>query len=431
MISFPVADNQPTASISTNLTQVQQLGNSWNSATLKAFASSLSAPPSNANAGSLTGNRMFYANDYMVHRGSSYVTTLRMFSTRTLSTECRNSQNPYGFHLSDGAAYTYLRGNEYEDIAAAWDWNLIPGITTDYGNTPLSCTTTGISNYGLEKYVGGVSNGTVGIAAMRYTNPLSKSLHFQKTWFFLDNDVQFVMLNNISSGSSAPVRTVLDQKRHNGPVYINGTDQSAILTDANGSAVAFARGQTLWHSGVGYALDGTMSSTTLNVRTANQTGQWSMIGISTQPPTTVDLFAAYLQHNTLGAISYSVFPGTTSYQAFATKRSQRNLQTASNTNLITALFDANYNKAYAVFWGQSGGSVSFSPGFSIASTTEVAVMYNRATGYLTVSDPSQTISSVTITVSAGKTSKSVSFTVPQGGLAGSSLTKRLPCCIYP
>lgn len=53
---------------------------------------------------------MFYANDYMVstdtsredsdpnypsqvQRGEGYVTTLRMFSSRTQNTECVNSQN--------------------------------------------------------------------------------------------------------------------------------------------------------------------------------------------------------------------------------------------------------------------------------------------------------------------------------------------------
>lgn len=30
---------------------------------------------------------------------------------------------PFGFHLSDGTLYTYLDGDEYEDIAASWDWN--------------------------------------------------------------------------------------------------------------------------------------------------------------------------------------------------------------------------------------------------------------------------------------------------------------------
>ncbi len=74
-----------------------------------------------------------------------------------------------------------------------------------------------------------------------------------------------------------------------------------------------------------------------------------MIGISAQPPTTVDLFAAYLQHNMLSAISYSAVYSQGQHH---TKRSQQNLQTASNTNLITALYDVNYNKAYTVFWGQ-------------------------------------------------------------------------------
>jgi hypothetical protein len=53
------------------------------------------------------------------------------------------SLQPLGFHLSDGTLYTYLTGNEYEDIAAAWDWNLIPGTTTDYAAAPLNCNNTG------------------------------------------------------------------------------------------------------------------------------------------------------------------------------------------------------------------------------------------------------------------------------------------------
>ena len=65
-----------------------------------------------------------------------------MYSNRTKNTECLNNQNVsiifslrslnhetdclrqiLGFHLSDGTVYTYLKGNEYEDIAASWDWN--------------------------------------------------------------------------------------------------------------------------------------------------------------------------------------------------------------------------------------------------------------------------------------------------------------------
>lgn len=106
----------------------------------------------------------------------------------------------FRFHLSDGTVYTHLDGTEYEDIAAAWDWNLIPGTTTDYGATPLNCAT--VSKLGLESFVGGVSDGVRGIGAMRYTNPTTRALNWQKAWFFVDGDAQHVMINNISSTST-------------------------------------------------------------------------------------------------------------------------------------------------------------------------------------------------------------------------------------
>jgi hypothetical protein len=95
----------------TNLTQVQNVGYQWGSigTPLGNFASSLSGSFSTANAGNLKGNRMFYANDYMVsgtyrvlgaaitgiqvHRGKNYVSTLKMYSTRTKNTEYTNNQN--------------------------------------------------------------------------------------------------------------------------------------------------------------------------------------------------------------------------------------------------------------------------------------------------------------------------------------------------
>ncbi|KAJ7579689.1 polysaccharide lyase family 8 protein [Mycena floridula] len=435
-ITFPVADGQPSSGILMNLTQIQELGSSWQSPTLTKFGSSLLATATTANAGNLVGNRMFYTNDYMIHRGSNYVTSLKMFSPRTLNTECVNSQNPLGFHLGDGTMYTYIRGDEYEDIAAAWDWNLIPGTTTDYGNTPLACVSASVT--GKDPFVGGVSNGTVGVSAMHYINPNTGKLNWQKTWFFLDDDIQYVMINSMTSTSTAPVLSVLDQRRHNGAVYINGTDRSSTLS--SGSVGVFNRSQTLWHGGVGYSLEGTSAYTSLKVQTATKTGSWSMLGVSTQPAVPVDLYSAYLLHNkptgyksttVYPAIAYAIYPATMSYSEFASKKSKRSLQAASNTATITALYDVTYNKAYAVFWAAKGGSVAFSAGFTIASNAKAAMMYNRATGYITVSDPSQSVSSVTITVTKGSTTKSLVFTLPTGGLAGSSVTKKLPCCYYP
>lgn len=104
-----------TGSILLNLTEIGLLGKLWNSPIITKFADNLSVNGTNANAGELIGNRMFYDNDYMVcsmiffslesscslfsfiifkvHRGKNYVSTIKMFSTRTVNTECTNSQN--------------------------------------------------------------------------------------------------------------------------------------------------------------------------------------------------------------------------------------------------------------------------------------------------------------------------------------------------
>lgn len=53
-----------------NVTQIGELGQLWNSDKLQSIASNLEANDTDANVGSLNGNRMFYANDYMVrHTG--------------------------------------------------------------------------------------------------------------------------------------------------------------------------------------------------------------------------------------------------------------------------------------------------------------------------------------------------------------------------
>ncbi|KAJ7788461.1 polysaccharide lyase family 8 protein [Mycena olivaceomarginata] len=397
-----------TGSILLNLTKIGVLGEEWGSDTLKNFSTSLSQNATTANAGNLQGNRMFFDNDYMVHRGASYVTTLKMLSTRSQNTECTNLANPFGFHLSDGALRTYLRGNEYEDIAAAMDWNLIPGITTDYGATPLNCAQTGAG--GVENFVGGVSNGQLGVAAMRYTNPLTKNLHYQKSWFFLNDDVQVVLVSNISSATNASVISVLDQKLNSGPVVV----------DSKTTATPFAqhglRSRSLWHGNVGYTFPNT-ADFSLSVEVGDKTGNWSAIGTSTQPPNTVDLFSAWLVHESLNA----------------SLASQSRIEVVQNDALVSAVLDAGSSKALAVFWAPGGGSFNFAKGsptaFTISTNGTAAVLFDWKSRVVTVSDPTQTLSALSVTLSVGgnpgSLSKTLNFTLPSAslGLAGSSVSQ--------
>ena len=431
MITFPVIDGQASSGTQINRTRVLELGQMWSSPVLVNFARSLTGTFASANAGNLLGNRMFYSNDYMVHRGSNYMTSLKMYSSRTLNTECVNTQNPLGFHLSDGTVYTYLVGNEYTDISAAWDWDLIPGTTTDYQNTPLSCADAKAT--GIENFVGGLSNGHSGIAAMRYTNPNTRAIQWQKAWFFLENDVQHVMINVLSSTSNAPVYTILDQKRRSGQTLADG---NPIFASGNYPGV-----KQLWHANVGYSLANSTASTTLNLRMGSRQGDWSKIGTSTQPPIEVDLWAGWLQHtNKTQPAAYTMYPGV-SYADFQTKASQQKIQTLANNRTITALFDQSTSTAMIVFWssGSSSLTMTTSPAqasIRVATTAGVVVMFSTQTGAVQVADPSQSLTTVTLSFNLGagqkppfwtgnQTTKSLTFQLPRGAVAGNSSSQVL------
>ncbi|KAF6765934.1 chondroitin AC lyase [Ephemerocybe angulata] len=426
MVSLPTADKVNGGSVRADLGSVQQLGDLWNSNALKRFGNLLQgASMSSANPGTLVGNKMFFANDYMVHRGSNHITTLKMYSTRTDNTECINDQNKEGFHLSDGTMYTYVTGNEYEDAFAAWDWNLIPGITVDYKNTPLTCA--GITHTGVESFVGGVSNGLSGLSAMRYTNPISKSLKWQKAWFLLESGVYHVMVNVLDSKSKAPVYSVLDQKRESGDTKVVGKA---------GTNSTYTNPVSIWHANVGYTFPSNTTAT-LTVQKGQSKGDWSAIGTSAQPPTTVDMWAAWLEHTDVSSpLEYSIWPGL-EYADFQDKSSQSPVATIENSQKVSAIYDRNADRILAVVWTKEGGSFTFdSPEtgkMRISTLNAMAFMVSLKDGAVMASDPSQSLGKSTITIEfengqhpaawkrTKKGTKTVKLKFSTGGEAGSSI----------
>lgn len=351
-----------------------------------------------------------------------------MYSKRTQNTECTNQANNFGFHLADGTVYTHLTGDEYEDIVAAWDWNLIPGITVDYGATELSCSNT--RKTGTQPFVGGASDGRIGAVAMRYQNPLTKSLNWRKTWFFLEDNVQFVMVARITSSTSAPVFSVLDQRKHVGDVLVNGNAASS------GN---FSHASTLWHGGVGYVFNVT-DPVTLSVDVSTKTGDWSAIGASSQPPVTVDMFTAWLSHDDISAAtSYLVFPATTP-ETFQTKAATAaaDLHVIRNDGSISALADSASKTVFGVFWETNGGQFTIPAQTSGGATIKVQstgssnIILRMDTWTLTVADPTQLLSTITFTFTLGSgtapagwgtsKNKTVSLTLPSGAEIGASVS---------
>jgi len=279
--------------------------------------------------------------------------------------------------------------------------------------------------------VGGVSDGQVGVAAMRYTNPMTQSLSWQKTWFFLGDDVQYVMIANISSATDAPVFSVLDQRLFSGPeVFV---DDGVVTSGGN-----FSDAQTLWHGNVGYEFQGTSGAYELSVDWGDKTGDWSSTGIWTGQDT-VDLFAAWLHHKDVSApISYTAYPAV-DFDAFNLKRTLTRLTEIQNNASVSALLDENCNTVFGVFWDPSGGSFTFTDilygTMSIESSANAAFIYRMDSGNLTVADPSQTLSKLTFTISVedgpgpcawgGENSVTMYFDMPANGSAGSSISQVL------
>lgn len=455
-IAFSTADLDRTVAVSSilvNVTQVEQLGALWSDPTLDAVANQLQAPTKNANVGGLRGNRMFWSNDYMVHRGKKYFTTLKMYSSRTGNSECVNLANPLGFHLSDGTTYNHLDGTEYEDIAAAWDWNLIPGTTTDYGRTPLNCGT--IQQSAPDSFVGGVSDGSRGLAAMKYTNPITGALKWQKAWFFVDGDAQHVMLNSIESTSPGfEVYSVLDQRRINGPIWVDSVKVLPDAGDDDKRVQNFTFPESLVHGGVGYVFEDTAAAATLSVSAGPRSGNWTDLGTSTQPPTTVPLFAAWIRHpdDQLSApLGYTAFPGVWDPKQLCDAVAKVDLVTLANEPSRMGLFDAKKDIVYGAIWAAGakplripipGIPLPLGPKLYIA--TDQPVLYiadlhdrNPLKWTITVAEPTQALESVNITLSLGGIQpppswlradilgRTITVKLPTGGEAGSSVTVKL------
>ena len=61
-----MSTSRATGSIKINITQLDVLGEEWSSDTLMNAYETLDTNTTTANVGSVTGNRVFYDNDYMV-----------------------------------------------------------------------------------------------------------------------------------------------------------------------------------------------------------------------------------------------------------------------------------------------------------------------------------------------------------------------------
>jgi hypothetical protein len=345
-----------------------------------------------------------------------------MYSTRTVNSECLNAQNPFGFHLSDGAIYNYLTGDEYVDTFGAWNWELIPGTTVDYAGTALACTS--VKTKGKKAFVGAATDGNTGIAVMDFLNPTNGNLAFKKTAFFFPSGYAIQVGPVTSKNTTAPLVTVLDQRRRNGDIYVNGALKNTDTTYATSTA-----SKSIWHDNIGYYFP---TGEILYVDSKPKAANWSNIGISTGNETD-QLWTSYIKHSTkttTGLLTQYIVQPSISASTF-------NSNVASGTTPISLDFSASspqVNAAYSAadksiavaFW--TSGTYTSPWGVTFKSTQACVFMFRLTdtnTYRLTVADPTQTLTSVVLTITVNGTAKSTTVTFPTGNRAGRYVVKSI------
>ncbi|KAG6875620.1 hypothetical protein C0993_008274, partial [Termitomyces sp. T159_Od127] len=162
------------------------------------------------------------------------------------------------------------------------------------------------------------------------------------------------MVSNVMGAAvQSPAISVLDQRRRNGPVIVDGS-----VTRASTYSSSAAR--TLWHGGVGYKFAET--GVALSIDVGVKDGDWSKIGTTSEAPLIrVDLFAAWIKHQGAQAssLSYTVFPGTTA-DSFVTKAAETKIRSLRNDAHISAIVDDTQGNGIVmtVFWDAVGGAVT-------------------------------------------------------------------------
>ncbi len=353
-----------------------------------------------------SANRMFWRSDYMIHRDRGYMASVRMCSRRVIGAESGNDENLKGYHLGDGALYVYRTGHEYEDIFPVWDWRKIPGITARQSETPLPRLTWEGYRIGTD-FAGGVSDGSIGAAALDFTRD---GVRAQKSWFFLHGRI--VCLGaGISSEADGQVTTTINQCLLNGRITAGSDKSTAVIGNRTRRLTGL---RWVHHDGVGYVFP---APSQLIVSGSPQQGAWTDIfRAGSKDPVQRDVFLLAFDHGNKPSgddCASIILPGATAAEtaAFASNSDVEILRNSTDCQAIRSA-----GVAMAAFFRP--GRVDLAPGMTLEADRPCLVLLDTTAGRLTVSDPTQSQSTLSITWKG----RAVAIALPRGGDAGRSVT---------
>ena len=386
---------------------------------MAARAADRPAPP-------LEGNRHFWRSDMMTHHRAAYYTSARMFSSRLANTDnpC-NSEGLLSHHLADGCNIVLRTGREYDDIFPVWDWQKIPGTTVEQKRQ----LTGSPRSQGTRSFVGGVSDGTHGLAAFDFAR---EALSARKSWFFFDSE--YVCLGaGITCGSNNPVLTTVNQCNLAGDVAVGG---SSSLEKLDRGVHSLENPAWIWHDQVGYVF---LQPTRIGLVNELQRGsRWEMNHRYSKDEVTREVFTAWIDHGTgprSDSYAYLVVPGV-DQTSTAARAAESPLEIVANQPSLQAVWHKGLKIAGAAFYEPA--EVTFHPDLAVGVDTPCLVLLRETPDELVISmsNPENKPATVRVEVNGEWGGEGVevvndpprarvTFDLPGKAMAGSSLTRTL------
>jgi chondroitin AC lyase len=358
------------------------------------------------NAEPITGNTLFWRSDYMVDRRTGYYASVKMHSPRVIGAEVVNEENLSGGLLADGALFLYRSGREFENIYPVWDWHKLPGVTC----SPTSPLRPDSKQRNAGAFVGGVSNGSDGVAVLDYDRHGVKA---KKSWFFFDGRI--VCLGaGISSDSPEAVSTGVAQCLLNGPVIARDGE------DANGFPVVSRQSSpTLswaWHDGIGYVFPQPARAVVGGVV---QTGSWkkNVYAAGSETSVSKEVFSLWIDHGTMPqneSYAYVLLPGVSAEQT-KTFHQAPDVEVLANSSAVQAV---RHGAVTAIVFHEAG-QFDYATNHRVTVDRPCLLLFSPAAdGFrLMVSDPTQTLAEVNIVWGA----RAHKVELPSGPRAGGSV----------
>lgn len=253
------------------------------------------------------GGRYFPYSDYGIYRTENWYASIRMESFRTIGMEQTNKENMRGRFAADGALLVRRDGDEYNDVAAAWNWHHVPGVTChDDGKEIFGWVTPKNKRYNLSEKVFGKADGDYMVCAMELDRD---GLNARKAWFFCPAGIICLGCGITFNG---------DER------IVTGVEQCRIKGDVAQNA------KFISHNGITYIpLDGALS-----VAPRGHSGEWYAIHPGQgKKKSAIELLDIYIDHGNAAKdahYAYLVCPGGDSGKA-TLKAAKKSIKIVSNT----------------------------------------------------------------------------------------------------